>query len=141
MLGWTGWQDYQVADDHELETPFTVLPDPLPAPLEDLLGVLGITAWLAVEIADPQPGRTVVVSTGAGAVGSIAGQLAKERGTRVIGLAGGGRRNAVTSSRSWDSTPASTDATRTGATGSTRPPPTASTRTSKTSAGGYWTMC
>lgn len=90
MLGWTGWQDYQVADDPELETPFTVLPDPLPAPLEDLLGVLGITAWLAVEIADPQPGRTVVVSTGAGAVGSIAGQLAKERGTRVIGLAGGG---------------------------------------------------
>lgn len=130
-----------MADDPELETPFTVLPDPLPAPLEDLLGVLGITAWLAVEIADPQPGRTVVVSTGAGAVGSIAGQLAKERGTRVIGLAGGGRRNAVTSSRSWDSTPASTDATRTGATGSTRPPPTASTRTSKTSAGGYWTMC
>lgn len=129
-----------MADDHELETPFTVLPDPLPAPLEDLLGVLGITAWLAVEIADPQPGRTVVVSTGAGAVGSIAGQLVKERGTRVIGLAGG-RRNAVTSSRSWDSTPASTDATRTGATGSTRPPPTASTRTSKTSAGGYWTMC
>lgn len=92
VLGWTGWQDYQVADDAALETPFTVLPDPLPAPLEDLLGVLGITgitAWLAVEIADPQPGGTAVVSAAAGAVGSIAGQLAKERGARVVGLAGG----------------------------------------------------
>ncbi|GLV76333.1 zinc-binding dehydrogenase [Streptomyces hygroscopicus] len=92
VLGFTGWQDYQVADDAELETPFTVLPEPLPASLEDLLGVLGLTgisAWLAVEIADPQPGRTVVVSAAAGAVGSIAGQLAKERGARVVGLAGG----------------------------------------------------
>lgn len=92
VLGATGWQDYQVADDAELEMPFTVLPDPLPAPLEDLLGVLGLTgisAWLAVEIADPQPGWTVVVSAAAGAVGSIAGQLAKERGARVVGLAGG----------------------------------------------------
>lgn len=92
VLGWTGWQDYQIADDSMLESPFTVLPAPLPAPPEDLLGVLGltgITAWLAVEIADPQPGETVVVSAAAGAVGSVAGQLAKERGARVVGVAGG----------------------------------------------------
>ncbi|MGW6460270.1 NADP-dependent oxidoreductase [Streptomyces sp. NPDC055078] len=92
VLGWTGWQDYRIADDEVLEEPFTVLPDPLPAPPEDLLGVLGltgITAWLAVEIAAPQPGDTLVVSAAGGAVGSIAGQLAKERGARVVGVAGG----------------------------------------------------
>ncbi|MBP2334186.1 NADPH2:quinone reductase [Saccharothrix coeruleofusca] len=92
VLGWTGWQDYQVADDAVLEGPFAVLPDPLPAAPEDLLGVLGmtgITAWLAVEIADPRPGDTVVVSAAGGAVGSIAGQLVKERGARVVGIAGG----------------------------------------------------
>ncbi|MBB5933075.1 NADP-dependent oxidoreductase [Streptomyces zagrosensis] len=92
VLGWTGWQDYRVVDDAVLEGTFTVLPDPLPAPPEDLLGVLGmtgITAWLAVEIADPRPGETVVVSAAGGAVGSIAGQLAKERGARVVGVAGG----------------------------------------------------
>ncbi|WP_199440227.1 NADP-dependent oxidoreductase [Umezawaea beigongshangensis] len=92
VLGWTGWQDYRIADDATLESPFTVLPDPLPAPPEDLLGVLGltgVTAWIAVEIADPKPGDTLVVSAAAGAVGSIAGQLAKERGARVVGVAGG----------------------------------------------------
>ncbi|GAA2669452.1 MULTISPECIES: NADP-dependent oxidoreductase [Actinosynnema] len=92
VLGMTGWQDYRVADDRELEGPFQVLPDPLPAGPEELLGVLGltgITAWLAVEIADPRPGRTVVVSAAGGAVGSIAGQLARERGARVVGIAGG----------------------------------------------------
>ncbi len=92
VIGWTGWQDYRIADDTVLESPFTVLPDPLPAPPEDLLGVLGmtgVTAWLAVEIADPRPGETLVVSAAGGAVGSIAGQLAKERGARVVGVAGG----------------------------------------------------
>ncbi|WP_258343107.1 MDR family NADP-dependent oxidoreductase [Saccharopolyspora gregorii] len=92
VLGWTGWQDYQVADDAALVEPFTVLPDPLPASPEDLLGVFGltgITAWLAVEIAAPEPGATVVVSAAAGAVGSVAGQLARERGARVVGVAGG----------------------------------------------------
>lgn len=92
VLGWTGWQDYQVADDAALESPFTVLPEPLRASLEDSMGVLGltgITAWLGVEIADPQPGETVVVSAAGGAVGSIAGQLVKERGARVVGVAGG----------------------------------------------------
>jgi NADPH-dependent curcumin reductase CurA len=92
VLGWTGWQDYRIADDAVLEEPFAVLPDPLPAPPEDLLGVLGltgITAWLAVEIADLRPGDTLVVSAAGGAVGSIAGQLAKERGARVVGVAGG----------------------------------------------------
>lgn len=92
VLGFTGWQEYCVADDSVLEFPFTVLPDPLPAPLSTFLGVLGhtgISAFIGIELGDPQPGETVVVSAAGGAVGSIAGQLAKQRGARVVGIAGG----------------------------------------------------
>lgn len=92
VLGFTGWQEYCVADDSILEIPFTVLPDPLPAPLSAFLGVLGhtgISAFIGVEMGDPRPGETFVVSAAAGAVGAIAGQLAKQRGARVVGIAGG----------------------------------------------------
>lgn len=95
VLGMTGWQDYVLADDATLLMPFTVLPDPLPAPPSTFLGVLGhtgITAWLGTEIGDPRPGETVVVSAAGGAVGSIAGQLARERGARVVGVAGGAQK-------------------------------------------------
>ena len=55
-----------------------------------VLGATGLTAWFGmIDICKPQPGETVVVSAAAGAVGSIAGQLAKARGARVIGIAGG----------------------------------------------------
>jgi NADPH2:quinone reductase len=92
VMGWTGWQELCVADDATLESPFTPLPSPLPAPLPAFLGALGhtgITAWAGIELADPKPGETVVVSAAGGAVGSIAGQLAKQRGARVVGIAGG----------------------------------------------------
>jgi NADPH-dependent curcumin reductase CurA len=92
VFGFTGWQDYAVADDASNELPFAVLPSPLPAPLSAFLGVLGhtgVTAYLGVEdIGRPQPGETMVVSGAAGAVGSVAGQLGKARGARVVGIAG-----------------------------------------------------
>jgi NADPH2:quinone reductase len=92
VVGWTGWQEYRLADDAALESPFTPLPDPLPAPLPVFLGPLGhtgITAWLGLEVGRPRPGETMVVSAAAGAVGSVAGQLATARDVRVVGIAGG----------------------------------------------------
>jgi NADPH-dependent curcumin reductase CurA len=92
VIGLTGWQDYVVADNETNETPFTVLPSPPPVPLNLLLGALGhtgITAYIGLEdIGKPQPGETLVVSAAAGAVGSVAGQIGKARGARVVGLAG-----------------------------------------------------
>jgi NADPH2:quinone reductase len=92
VAGWTGWQELCVADDAELEAPFSVLPDPLPGPMTAFLGALGhtgITAYIGVDLGRVQEGDTVVVSAAAGAVGSIAGQLAAARGARVVGIAGG----------------------------------------------------
>lgn len=67
--------------------------DPAIAPLSTALGVLGmpgLTAWVGLnDIAAALPGETIVVSAATGAVGSLVSQLAKRKGMRVIGLAGG----------------------------------------------------
>lgn len=84
-----GWQDYTLAAE-AMTTPVPVAPGvPLTAYMS-VLGMTGLTAWAGmVDIGRPQPGETVVVSAAAGAVGSIAGQIAKIKGARVVGIAGG----------------------------------------------------
>jgi NADPH2:quinone reductase len=92
VAGFTGWQEFCCADDKRLEAPLSVLPSPLPAPVSAFVGILGhpaITAYLGVDFLQPTAGQTVVVSAAAGSVGSVAGQLAKLRGARVVGIAGG----------------------------------------------------
>jgi NADPH-dependent curcumin reductase len=68
--------------------------DPVTAPLH-VLGVTGLTAYIGLtEIAPPKPGETVVVSGASGAVGSMAGQIARLKGCRTVGIAGGARKCA-----------------------------------------------
>lgn len=87
VAGFGGWQNYWISDGSNLRRI-----DPKAAPLPAWLGVLGmpgLTAWVAVtRIGRPVEGETVVVSAAGGAVGSIAGQLAKIAGARVVGIAG-----------------------------------------------------
>jgi NADPH-dependent curcumin reductase CurA len=88
VLTQLGWQLYGVAKGREL-----VKIDATRAPMSHYLGVLGmpgITAWFGLlEIGQPKPGETVVVSAASGAVGSVVGQLARIKGCRVVGIAGG----------------------------------------------------
>ncbi len=85
--GILGWQEFAVAPGRELRKI-----DPGLAPISTALGVLGLPGLTAffglLDIADPQPGETVVVSEAAGAVGMIVGQIAKIKGCRVVGVAG-----------------------------------------------------
>ena len=92
VSGFVGWQELVLADDSLLEAPLSVLPDPLPAPLSAFLGAIGhtgITAYIGIDNADLKEGETIVISAACGAVGSIAGQIAREKGARVVGIAGG----------------------------------------------------
>jgi len=98
VSGFTGWQELVLADDSLLEAPLTVLPDPLPAPLPAFLGALGhtgVTAYIGIDLAELKEGETIVISAACGAVGSIAGQIAKQKGAgRVVGIAGGPKKCA-----------------------------------------------
>ena len=95
--GLTGWQDYVVVSDSMPLMPVTEAPGvDSPSAYLGVLGMTGLTAWVGItQIGEPQEGETVVVSAAAGAVGSVAGQLAKSRGARVVGIAGGAEKCAL----------------------------------------------
>jgi len=87
VLGYDGWQSHAVAKAAGLRKL-----DPKQAPVSTALGVLGMpgmTAYVGLlDIGEPRPGETVVVSAASGAVGSAVGQIAKIKGCRAVGVAG-----------------------------------------------------
>ncbi|NNB88158.1 NADP-dependent oxidoreductase [Corallococcus exiguus] len=90
VTGMTGWQEYALAGDAGLFG-FNKVPDGIdPKAMLNLYGASGLTAWIGMtDVARAAPGETVLISGAAGSVGSIAGQVARLRGCRVIGIAGG----------------------------------------------------
>jgi len=90
VRGEFGWQDYVVTDGKGFGGIHKVPPDIPPNLALGLFGLNGVTAYVGmIEIGRIKPGETVVVSGAAGATGSVAGQIAKLKGCRVIGTAGG----------------------------------------------------
>ena len=96
VVGMGGWQEHALVDATQRGVLQKV--DTRQVPLSAYLGAVGmpgVTAWYGlVKIIDPQPGQTITVSAASGAVGSAVGQLAKARGCRVVGLAGGAEKCA-----------------------------------------------
>src|SRR5437763_1481169 len=90
VQGLTGWQEWTVASDAAPLMPVAEIPEVSPSFYLGVLGMTGLTAWVGLnDIGRPQPGETLIVSAAAGAVGSVAGQIAKIKGARVVGVAGG----------------------------------------------------
>ena len=91
VVGMGGWQNYSVVDGNQLGALRKV--DTTHVPLSHYLGAVGmpgVTAWYGLcKIIEPKAGETVTVSAASGAVGSAYGALAKARGCRVVGIAGG----------------------------------------------------
>jgi NADPH-dependent curcumin reductase CurA len=88
VSGWLGVQEYAVCDENAV---FKVDTDTVPLPTYlGALGMPGVTAYFGLlEVGEAKEGETVVVSGAAGAVGSVVGQIAKLKGCRVVGIAGG----------------------------------------------------
>jgi NADPH-dependent curcumin reductase len=88
VVGMLGWQQYGCADGKGLRKV-----DASRIPLSAYLGVLGmpgVTAWVGLlDICRPKEGETVAVSAASGAVGSVVGQIARLKGCRAVGIAGG----------------------------------------------------
>ncbi len=88
VTGMFGVQRYAVSDGQAVRKVDTSL---APAPVHlGVLGMTGLTAYFGLlDIGRPEPGQTVVVSGAAGAVGSVVGQIARSKGCRTLGIAGG----------------------------------------------------
>ena len=88
VTAYTGWQLYGISDGQRVRKV-----DPKLVPPSYYLGVVGmpgVTAWVGLlDIGQPKPGETVVVAAASGAVGGVVGQLAKMKGCRAVGIAGG----------------------------------------------------
>lgn len=88
VLSYSGWQTHAVSDGKGL-----MKLDNWPAPPSTALGVLGMPGFTAyaglLTLGRPKPGETVVVAAASGAVGSVVGQIAKLKGARAVGIAGG----------------------------------------------------
>ncbi|GHE65421.1 NADP-dependent oxidoreductase [Camelimonas fluminis] len=88
VLGYAGWQGYYVTDGSDLRKI-----DPAAAPIQSHLGALGMPGMTAytglLNIGQPKAGETVVVAAATGAVGALVGQIAKIKGARAVGIAGG----------------------------------------------------
>jgi NADPH-dependent curcumin reductase len=82
-----GWQDYAVSDGQDL---MPLGDSAHPSYALSVLGMPGFTAYHGLlNIGEPKPGETVVVASASGAVGAVVGQIAKLKGARVVGIAGG----------------------------------------------------
>jgi NADPH-dependent curcumin reductase len=88
VLSYSGWRTHAVADARATRNL-----DPDAAPVSTALGVLGMPGFTAyaglLEIGKPRPGETVVVAAATGPVGSAVGQIARIKGARAVGIAGG----------------------------------------------------
>jgi hypothetical protein len=88
VYGFFGWQDYALATKDDLLSRISTPRVPV-SYYAGVLGMPGVTAWLALnDLAPLIPGDPILVSTAAGAVGSIVGQIARQRGAYVVGLTG-----------------------------------------------------
>jgi NADPH-dependent curcumin reductase len=88
LLSYSGWQSYALSDGKGLRRL-----NPAEGPVSTALGVLGMPGFTAyaglLNLGRPKPGETVVVAAASGAVGSAVGQIAKIKGARAVGIAGG----------------------------------------------------
>ena len=91
-----GWQDFTIVAPGASIMGLNKLPEGVTPELAlSVMGITGLTAyWGILDLGDPKPGQTVLVSGAAGATGSVAGQIARIKGCRVIGIAGGAEKCA-----------------------------------------------
>ncbi len=95
VTGLFGWQDYAAVDADEIQRKVPATGLPISTAL-GVLGLNGLTAYFALlDVGQPSRGETVVVSTAAGAVGSCVGQIAKLKGCRTVGIAGGAEKTRL----------------------------------------------